>query len=127
MSAAIDRANRVQRLDGRQQTRELITEADVQKPTMLARILRAVVDAIAKLEQRYVPRRITYPPRTVDATGTTKYRFHHDFGGIPDVIVVRWEGAAAYNFAVDASSTEVTLVLVSKSAGTATIRLEEAP
>lgn len=127
MSARVESSGRVQRLDGRQQARALVTEADVQKPTILARLFRALLDSVASLEQRYVPKRVTFPPRVVDGTGTTKYRFHHALGGIPDILIVGWSGAAAPNLAVHASSDDVTLVLVSKSAGTVTIRLEESP
>ncbi len=127
MSSRLEASGRIQRLDGKQTPRAAVTESDVKNPTILVRLLRALLDSVAALEQRYVPRRITFPPQDFDDTGTTKYRFPHNLGGVPDVIVVRWDGDDAPNLAVDDASDANTLVLVSKSEGTATIRLEEAP
>lgn len=122
--ARIDASGRIERLDGRAEPTKSIEEADVKSPSALVRILRDLLADVGGLKRRTAPRRLTFPATTVAGDGTTKYRFQHDFGVIPDLFVVRWDGAAAPNFAVHADSTTSTLVLVSLSAGVATIRLE---
>jgi hypothetical protein len=124
MSATIDRVNRVQQLDGKSEPRAIVTDADVQRPAILARLLRALLDSVAALERKSALRRVTYPPRVLLADGTTKYRFPHGLGVIPDILIVRWDGAAAPNLKVHADSNGATLVVTSLSAGTATLRLE---
>lgn len=124
MSASIDRANRVQQLDGKSEPRAIVTDEDVKKPAILARLIRGLLDGLAALERKNILRRVTFPPRALLGDGTTKYRFPHGLGVIPDILIVRWDGASPPNLKVHSDSNGVTLVVTSLSAGTATVRLE---
>lgn len=124
MSAIVDSAKRVQRLDGRSESQAIVTDSDVQKPATLARLIRALLNSVASLERKSLLRRVTFPPRVLLGDGTTKYRFPHGLGVIPDILIVRWDGAAPPNLKVHADSNSATLVVTSLSAGTATLRLE---
>lgn len=126
MSARIDAAGRVERLDGKAEPAKSVDEADVQKPSTLVRLLREILADVAALKRRAAPRRITFPSRSYAGDGVTKYRLPHDFGSIPDLLVVRWSGVIAPNFILHADTDARTLVVVSLSEGTGVIRLEAA-
>lgn len=124
MSARIGAGGNVAQSGDRAGAVMTVSEADVSQPKVLARIFQRVFAELFALKRQPAPKRISFPARAVDATGTTKYRFVHALGIIPDILIVGWSGAAAPNLGVDPSSDNNTLVLVSLSAGTVTLRLE---
>ncbi len=124
MSARIDAAGRIERLDGKAEPTKSVEESDVKDAGILVRLLRGILADIAALKRRAVPQRITFPSRSYLGDGVTKYRLQHDFGCIPDLLVVRWNGVIAANFIAHADTDERTLVVVSLSEGTGVIRLE---
>lgn len=126
MSANIDAAGEVKQLDGRVEADEVVTEADVQVPLKLSKLLIRVLREIATLRRRWSPRRIDFEGVDLDATGTKRFRLPHKFNGRVRYWPVEWAGAAPYNIARDPATDVNTLVLVSTSAGIATIRVEEA-
>lgn len=127
MSAArITSGGTVFKLDGTP-VHQRATEADVQEPRKLARLLTDAHKAAAEVAARHDPARVDHEDIVVDATGATQYRLHHGFGGRVRWWVVDWRSATAGPQLVYSSSSDNdTLVLVSYVAGTATIRIEEA-
>lgn len=126
MSANVNSAGEVRQLDKRPEPDENITEKAVADPKLLTKFLLRLFREVSRLKRLWRPRRIDYEDTAVDATGTTLYRFSHNFAGRVRWLVVDWEGAAAYDLSKDATTTDDVLVLISRSAGTATIRVEEA-
>lgn len=126
-AARIDASGKVYRLDGSILPRAAVTPADVQEPAKLARLVAEAHRAAAEANARANPRRIDHEDVAVDNTGTTKYRFEHGFGGRVRWWVVGWSGASAGPQLIEDGDTgNDTLVLVSKVAGTVTVRIEEA-
>ena len=126
MSANVEADGTIRQLDGRAEPDAIITEQDVQDPAKLARLLQWVVRELVLLRRRFRPRRKDFKDRVLDATGTTKHALEHGFGTTDvRVWVVGWSGAAAPNIEAHSDSDAKTLYVVSKSAGTATIRVEE--
>jgi hypothetical protein len=127
MSANIDyESGRVTRLDRLPEARTPLTEGDVKEPATLVRILDGLLRDLAKVLGLWRPRRLDWVDVTLDATGTTLFRFEHRFDGVVRFWVVDWDGAAAHNVRKDTTTDDNTLVLTSTSAGAATIRVEEA-
>lgn len=127
MSANIDYASgRVRKLDRLPEARTPLTEGDVQEPATLVRILDGLLRDLAKVLGLWRPRRFDWTAVPLDATGTATFRLEHRFGGVVRFWVVDWDGAAAHNVRKDTTTDDNTLVLTSTSAGTATIRVEEA-
>jgi hypothetical protein len=116
----------VQQLDKLPEPDEVITPEDVQDVDRVARLFARILRDIARLTRAWKPRRVDYEDRSVDSTGTTKYRLEHRFGGRVRWWPVGWSGAAAPALSEHADSDTNTLVLTSTSAGTVTIRIEEA-
>ncbi len=102
------------------------TEKDVQEPSVLVRLLTELRRDVAGLLARRRARFIDYLNVPLDATGTTLIPFEHRFGGDVRFWVVDWNGAAPPNVRKHAATTSHVLVVTSTSAGTATIRVEEA-
>ncbi len=127
MRAIVTSDGKTRQLDRQAEPEEQVTPEQVQDPERLARGLMGMLRELAKLRRRFHPRRIDFEDRAVDATGTTKYRFPHTFGGRVRWSVVGWKSASAGPQLVEHSDTSSTmLVLVSYVAGTATVRVEEA-
>lgn len=117
---------KVKQLDRRPGATQQLTVADVQDPEKLARELNALRSDAAERKRTWSPRIYYFRDVVVDATGTTIYRLRHKFGGRVNFEVASWTGVAAPALSLDASTDGNTLALVSKSAGTVTVRVEEA-
>lgn len=126
MSANIPSAGDVRQLDLRSESVDQVTERDVEDVGRMSRLLMGILRDVSALKRRWSPNRLDFEDRTVDATGTTKYRFEHRFGARVRWWVVGWSGAAASALSEHTDTDYNTLVLTSASAGTATIRIEEA-
>ncbi len=126
MSVNINESGVVKRLDRDVEPPMPLTPSDVTEPETLVRVLRGLIRDVGVLVRRWSPRHIDYERREVLGDGTTMYRFEHRFGGSARYWVVSWSGAAAPNLCEHATSDDNTLVLTSTSAGTATIRVEQA-
>lgn len=128
MSAKVFTDGKIVQLDGRAEPDEVVTEQDVQDAPKLSKLLIRILREVAALRRLWSVRKqhLDFHDVVLDATGTTLYRFPHRFNGLALGYVVRWSGAAAPNIRVDATTDSNTLVLTSTSAGTATIRVEEA-
>lgn len=113
-------------LDRKPQPDEQVTEEDAADAPKLARRLTQQQKDIVELQQPFVPRRIDFEDITVDATGLVRYRFVHRFGGRVRWWVVDWSGGAGAALLRDGQTDANVLVLVSVSAGVATVRVEEA-
>ena len=127
MSANIPANGPIRQLDKRAEPDELLTEEQANDPKRVARLLLSMLRDVAQLKRRWLPRRIDFEDRIVDATGTIVYRLQHGFGGRVRWWVVDWTGASNESRLVrHSSSTDNTLALVSYTVGIATIRIEEA-
>lgn len=131
LSAVIPNVGPVRQLDGRAQPDEQVTEEQAKDPARIARLLMTILRDVATLKRRFWPRRVDHEDRSVDGSGTTLYRFPHNFGGRVRWWPVDWSGAASgpllvrYDDSDDGTNND-TLVLVSYEAGTLTLRIEEA-
>lgn len=125
-AAIITAAGKVVQLDARAQPDQQITEREVQDPATLAQLLTSMLADLTAARRAWQPRVLYFRDVVVDATGTTKYPFPHRFAGRVNYEVAAWSGAAAPNLRSDSSTDADTLYLTSTSAGTATIRVEEA-
>lgn len=129
MSAAKVAADgKVTALDGRAEPDEVVTEADVQQPAKLARLLARLLAAVATLRRPFVPRRIDFEDVTVSTSGAA-VSLEHGFKGRVRWWVCDWDSAAStapYLKRSTALTTATTLVLLSYVAGTVCIRVEEA-
>lgn len=127
-AAAISSAGIVRRLDGRASATERLTAEHVADPERLARAVNELREQTASQANRHQPRSLDFEDLIVDASGTKLFRLKHGFGGRVRWYVVDWDGGAAGPAQLDrgAGGDENTLVLVSFTAGTATVRVEEA-
>jgi hypothetical protein len=125
MSAKVDKAGNVQQLDARPGPDENVTESTVKEPKELARFLIRLFRDVALLKRRWRPRWIDYEDLALDATGTTKVRLTHNFGGRVRFWIVDWDGVSSPAPARHSDTDDNALVLVSYVAGTATVRVEE--
>jgi len=128
VSAIIDKNGDVRQLDRQGEPPERITPEQWQDVSRMTRLLTDMLRQVVVFQRRFWPLRIDYEDRTVDATGTTLYRFPHGFGGRVRWWVVDWTGGGGFppDLARHSSSNDDTLVLVSGVAGTMTLRIEEA-
>lgn len=133
MSAAkVDSVGKVTNLDGRAETDEVVTEADVQDAKKLSRLLVRLLSTVATLRRQFAPRRIDFEDVPCFTLGT-QIALQHNFNGRVRWWVVGWQsgGGSAYILrelavAAPASPDANTLYLQSFTAGTACIRVEEA-
>jgi hypothetical protein len=126
MSALVDRSG-VRQLDTKAQPDSAPTEDEVQDPSKLVRIVAGLLKDVATLKRRFVPRRIDFRDITVDGTGTTIYRFVHNFGGRVNWWVLDWRNAVFSAQPIYSnSSTNDVLMLTFLTIGTISIRVEEA-
>ena len=127
MSAIVGLTNVVRQLDSSVQQDEVVTPADAADATKLSRLFTRLLSDVADLRRRFAPRWVEFEDRVVDATGTTLYRFSHNFDGRARWWVVDWSGATTEPRLVrQPTSDNNTLVLVSYAAGTVTLRVEAA-
>ena len=126
MSANVPLNGSPRQLDRRPEPPTQVTEEQAADAGRLARLLMTLLRDTALLRRRWMPHRLDYEDRAVDDTGTTKYRFTHLFGARVRWWVVDWDGAASPALTKDADTTDDVLVLTSTSAGTMTLRIEEA-
>lgn len=127
MSAVFPLNGPLRQLDRRAEARDQLPEAEVTEPARLARKLTEYDRRIATEERRWKPMFFDFEDRTVDASGTTKYRFEHRFGGRVRYWAVEWSGGTdAPNLLKHADTDTNTLVLTSTVAGVVTLRVEKA-
>jgi hypothetical protein len=127
MSAVFPTSGNVRQLDRSSQPDDQVTEEQVQDPKQLARLVQDHRKAVAALKRRWQPIFVEHEDVSVDGTGTTKYRFPHKLGKRVRWWPVDWADATAGPRLVkDDDTDEDTLVLVSYTAGTLTLRIEEA-
>lgn len=126
MSAKVPKNGPTQQLDTRPEPEEQVTEEQVQDPARLARLLMTLLRDVVTLKRWFTPTFIDFEDITVDALGLTRYRFPHSFGGRVRWYVIDWAGGAGPAMLRDGTSDDNTLVLVSVSAGIASIRVEKA-
>lgn len=126
-TAIVKSSGVVVKLDGRAGIQNQVTADDVKDPVDLAALLNGIIADLAEKTSRWRPRVIYRRDLVVDATGSTKYRVLHGFGGRVNYEVAYWVGgSAAPNLRVDPSTDANALVLTSTVAGTVTLRIEEA-
>lgn len=127
MSTVYPKNGKARQLDQLAQPDEQVTEEQVQDPRRLSRLLMSLVRDVARAKRRWWPRFVEHEDRTVDATGTTLHRFAHRLDSRVRWWPVDWTGATAGPRLVRHSSSDKdTLVLVSYTSGTLTLRIEEA-
>ena len=126
MSAIVPIRGPIRQLDARAEQDEQVTEDLVADPPRLTKLLGRTVATLARLRRRFAPHHLDFENVTVDATGTTKYRFPHGLSGQVRYWPVAWTGASSPNLVLDASTDNNTLVLTSTSDGVVTLRIEEA-
>ena len=127
MSAVIKTDGKLRQLDKAAEPPDQVTEEQVQDPKRLSRLLMSMLRDVVTLKRRWWPTFIDFEDVAVDGTGTTKYRFAHRLGKRVRWWPVDWKGATAGPRLVrHADSDDRTLVLVSYTAGTVTLRTEEA-
>jgi hypothetical protein len=117
----------VTQLGGKAAPTDVVTETDVQDPAKLARMIARVVGDVAALKRRFAPRRVDFHDITT-AAGGTAIRLEHGLNGR----VVWWPidyqmtGATVAPILQRSSLTDAsTLVLLSYTTGTVSIRVEE--
>lgn len=127
MSAIFPKNGKMRQLDRRPEPDEPVTDKDVQDPKYLARLLFRMLQELARLKRRWWPKHFDYEEQEVDATGTTKHRFVHGLNQRVRWWPVEWKDATGGPQLVQHVDTDDhTLVLVSYTAGTLTLRVEEA-
>ena len=126
MSAIVYDDGRVKQLDKGSDAPEQVTEEQAGDPARLARVLMDLLRGVSSLRRRWWPETVTHRDIAVDGTGTTVYRFAHNFGARVNWWPVDWTGAVAGPRLVRHSASDNnTLSLVSYTAGTLSLRIEE--
>ena len=126
VSAVVSSSGGVRQLDLRPEPEEQITEEQAKDPARLARVLMKIIRDLSGMRRRWWPRYVDHEDLVVDGTGTTKYRLPHEFGGRVRWWPVDWsDSAAGPRLKRHADTDSNTLVLVSYTAGTVTVRVEE--
>lgn len=129
MSAArVDSDGTVTQLDRGATPGENLSEQDVADVPKLTRLLIRLVADVAALKRRFWPARLDFEDLEVDGTGTVKYRFEHGFGGRARWWVVSTRATSGVSAMLEehADTDQDTLVLVSYSACTIDLRVEQA-
>lgn len=127
MSVVVPLNGNVRQTDRPAEPDERVTEEQLREPSRVSRLLMWLLKEVSTLRRRWAPRIVDHEDRTVDNTGTTAYRFPHNFNTRVRWYVIDWSGATAGPRLVRSSSSDAnTLVLVSYTSGVATIRIEEA-
>jgi hypothetical protein len=127
-AAKIDAYGKVTQLDTKATPSEVVTEADVQEPAKLSRLLLRLLADVAALRRRFVPSRTDYEDVAVLNTGAVT-QLQHNMAGRVRWWVVGWQcptNAAPVLREDVALSTSSTLALRSYVSGIVTIRVESA-
>lgn len=127
--AKIDSTGKATNLDGKAAPDEVVTEADVQEPPKLARLLVRILKDIAGLKRTPAPTFIDFEDIAVVAFNPP-VQLQHNFNGRVRWWVVDWvsTGSVGPVFTSDPTqkvSTASTLILYPYSTGTVTIRVEK--
>ncbi len=126
MSANVPAQGAARQLDRTVEPEAQITTQEIANPERVVRLFARLLGDVAQLKRLWRARRLDYEGRTVLGDGTTRYRFEHLIGGSIRFWIVDWDGDDPPNLRRHASSDSSTLVLTSTSAGTMTLRIEEA-
>lgn len=125
MSAIVKLDGTVRQLGGRAEPDEIVEAEDATDVDRLTRLLTRVLKKLAELGRAKAPTFLDFEDVAIDGTGTTLYRFVHNFGTRVRWWAVDWSGATeAVRLVRQASSDANVLVLVSYEAGTVTLRVE---
>ena len=117
-------------LDGKAQPDQVVTEADVQEPPKLTKLLVQLLKDVTTLKRTPAPSRIDYEDVPVSTAGAL-VPLQHNFGGRVRWWLVGWSSAGTSapilreSSLAGSLSTTSTLILQSYVAGTATIRIEK--
>lgn len=112
-------------LDRQAEPEEQVRPEDVKDADKLARTLMRVLRDVARLKRRFWPAYVEHEDVVFDATGTKVFRLPHHFGQRVRWWVTDWSGSSAGPRLVrHADTTSETLVLVSYTVGTGTIRIQ---
>jgi hypothetical protein len=127
-AAVFPNGGAARQLDRASSPGEVVRPEQMDDKPVMARLFTRILDRLSTLERSWSPRRADFEDLAIDSTTTKKYRLEHKFGGRVRWWLVDWSGAAAPTLTRDASSDSNTLVLKSAtaSAGTASVRVEEA-
>lgn len=115
-------------LDAKAGPAEVVTEDDVQDPKKLAAMLGRLLKAASDAARQWRPK-VLYFEDVPCGTLSSALSLEHGFGGKVRWSVVNWVSASSAPYALreDATNTTAdTLVVLSNTAGTATIRVEQA-
>ncbi len=126
MAAIVPRTGPTRQLDRAAPQTDRITPDDVGDSKLLARLLNDIRADVAGLLRRWAPQRVDFEDVAVDSSGTTKYRLAHGLNGRVRWWAIDWSGSAGPALSKDSDTDSNTLVLVSHTAGTVTIRVEAA-
>lgn len=116
----------VRQLDAKAGQQIVVTSEDVKDAEKLARMLQTALRAIDERDREWRPRRLYFRDLTVDATGTTKYRLTHNFGGRVNFYFADTSSTGYADLRKDSETSNDTLVLTSYNAATVTVVVEEA-
>lgn len=127
-TAVVPATGVLRQLDKPSSATERVAAKDVESAETLARILQELRDEVANLRRRWEPRAIVFEDIAAGTLGA-KVTLPHNFGGRVRWTLVGWQSSLT-NAPVlredTAATTSNVLVLESYTAGTATIRVEEA-
>lgn len=127
MSAAIvEKDGSIRQLDAKAGEEINVTADDVKDPQLLARMLQTALRELAELKREWRPRRLYFRDLVVDASGTTKYRLTHNFGGKVNYYVAAVDSSGWFDVRTHADTDANALVLTSNNNTTITVLVEEA-
>lgn len=127
MSAAIVESDgTVRQLDAKAGELVVVTADDVKDADKLARSLQDALRQLAELRREWRPRRLYFRNQSFDATGTTKYRLTHNFGGRVNYYFMPETTGGYVDVRRHSETDNNTLVLTSFWSSTATVLVEEA-
>lgn len=128
-AAKITAAGKLIQLNPKAEPDAVVTEADVQSPHLLAKLLTGILTEIVNLRRRYAPRHIDFEDITIASGGKT-YTFRHGFNGRVRWWVVDYENTGATVGVIVqkwAPLTDAnTLGIYSNCDGRITLRVQEA-
>jgi hypothetical protein len=127
MAAIVEADGRIRQLDRPAMPDESITEADVQDPSKLVRLVLRLLKDIALLKRRFWPKRLDF--EDIECVAGETIRLEHGFGGRVRWWQVEWTGTGVGTFGgfeQTAATDRNTLVLLVVDNGTATVRVEQA-
>jgi hypothetical protein len=126
VSAIYNASGVMRQLDRPSDPEEQVNDDQISDETQMSRLMMGILRDIVKMKRRFWPSYLEFEDRTVDASGTTVLRLTHNFGKRVRWWVVDWSGASSGHHLVKHASSDLnTLALVSFTAGTVTVRVEE--